>query len=190
MNTDKVTKVQIKIFVVPNPVTYWDGCSGDGPSGYPPNTAFLMCEFARVANRAAAFGFDMDDFDNKFGGPVTTSDGWVQVWCHDDNNDNLTNHGIPEDHPLFTKIRRRCAPGMIPLKFAKRIAEGGFTTRVAVEDGDIEIEWVPSQESTRYRGYGPTMAEAISYAEEKSSKYVNAEAKKAYEEYLKACKER
>lgn len=186
---NNVRKVQIKIFVVPNPVMYWDGCSGDGPSGRP-HTAYLMGEFVRIVERAEAFGFDMYDYDNKVGGPVTTSDGWVQVWCHDDNNDNLTNHGIPEDHPLFTKNRRRRAPGSIPLKFAKMIAEGGFTTIVDTDDGDIvEIEWVPSQEASRYRRYG-TMAEAITYAEEKSSKYVNTDAKKAYEEYLKACESR
>lgn len=186
MNTNKVTKVQIKIFVVPNPVTYWDGCSGDGPYGRP-HTAYKMCEFARVVDRAVAFGFELHDFDGKFDSPVTTSDGWVQVWCHDDGNDNLTNCGIPKDHPLFSQNRRRRAPGMIPVKFAKKISEGGFTTRVVGNDGEIEIEWVPSQETSRYRGYGPTMAEAIAYAEDRSSNYVNAKAKKAYEEYLKAC---
>ena len=177
-------KVQIKLFIVPNPAVVFDGCSGNGNVNAP-NRFSNLKEFVDNVNMAREFGFDVYDFGSKIGGELTTSDAWVQVWCHDADNDNLTNHGIPEDHPVYGP-RREEAPSFLPARFIREIAKGGFKTSIRADGEDVEIEWVSSQETTRYSRFG-SMNDVLELVLTKCERYAKPAAKEMYEKYLALC---
>ena len=176
-------KITLKVFVVPNPAIVFDGCSGNGPVGKP-NGAYNMKLFADDCHAVSRVGFDVFGDDE-----VTVSDMWAQVWVHDDTCDNLTDHGIPKGHPLYGIVKH--APRRIPVKYLTGIAKGGFTTVILYNrygellEEPIEISWVSSQESSRYRNFG-SMLQAIGHALQVSSNYAKSEAHEAYLDYLEA----
>ena len=182
-------KITLKVFVVPNAAVCYDGCSGNGPVG-DPTGAYICKLFADSVYAAKRMGFDVFGFE-KGAREITTSDMWVQVWIHDDQNDNFTDHGIPKGHPLYGVVKY--APKELPAMYLTKIAKGGFTTVIKYDrygellEEPIEITWVSSQETTRYRSFG-SMEQALNHALARSEYYVKPFAKEKYQEYKNALK--
>ncbi len=177
-------KTTLNLFIVPNPAYCYDGCSGNGPAGGPTPTSFIELGYM-LGSITHWFGFDAVE-------GIDLSTQWVQVWIHDEKNDNLTDHGIPEDHVL-AKVATR-AIGALPETIARKIAKGGFTSVIRYDkDGHrlaepIEVEWVPTQETTRYARFG-SFAEVLDKVIADSKHFEKPEAKKAFEEYKRLLKE-
>ena len=172
-------KKTLNIFVVPNPSVVYDGCSGNGAAFGP--TPLSYRDFGNNLEKCAKFGMDVYFNEN-----IDLSTQWIQVWVHDEEEDNLTDHGAWPEHWLYQIADR--APDMIPESVARKIASGNYKSVIRYDrDGrklaePIEVTWVPTQETTRYRSWG-TFEKAVDYVIRKSKEYEDPEVKAAYEEY-------
>ena len=177
--------ITVNIFIVPNAASCYDGCSGNGPcSG--PTSYMAMREYADCCHAASRFGvIDI------LGKEVTQSTFWAQVWVHDPDHDNLTDHGC--HGTILEEIADR-APDCLPVEFLRRVAAAGdagvetiakYRKRGFELDEPICIKWVSSQEHSRYRNFG-SMNDALDHVLAAAKEYEKPEVKAAYEAYLKA----
>ena len=153
-------KVTIKFFVVPNAACVFHPECGNGPVGNKFDF-YHMETFVNDCKDVERFGINPNSWEDQNGNEpldVTLRSFWIQVWCYDDENDNLTDHGIPSDHMLAfigNDHYEKHAPRAVPYEFVKDMKEGDRKSTFIKNNGDtIEIEWVAEQLGHRYSRFG------------------------------------
>lgn len=138
-NAAEESVVELSCFCIPNYATYF----GD----------FVSCQQDWQKRRLQLLGIPA---------PAGDDDLMIQVWLHDKEHDNLTDHGIPDamckklgaqhkelDGELYYQ---EYAPSVIPLSVLKDVKEGDTLTFTAPSGAKVRITF--SQEGRRYSEFG------------------------------------